>query len=360
MGFVFAVPIRLRISEIAYATLIQDIYDFQNSPDKEKVSSFLNSIIEKFYYGSYNSETSIDAQSYAIRKKYSNWFGNDKSYKMLINSLVKKEQEEKLARIEKSYSMPPSGEGKEIRFKPNKAVRRILEKYHEDDFYTSPAKFLSAFIQEYTALPRVRRERIFFGDVFDEMEKCIDDSCYAEITLYNNETFFLRPYKIVPDIFSSWHYVFGYAHSEQSDESSETLLSFRMQRIHDVQMRQSFDFSTKETEKLSKVLHQPENIPFLRDEPVQGKVRLTQKGWELYQYYIRTNQPAFLEKIIEKGNTPEEDKIILTFECTEQQLEYYFIKFGADAEILAPPSLRKRFKEIHENALKYYMDHHLH
>lgn len=48
--------------------------------------------------------------------------------------------------------------------------------------------------------------------------------------------------------------------------------------------------------------------------------------------------------------------MILTFECTEQQLEYYFIKFGENTEILTPLSLRKRFIEIHENALKHYRE----
>lgn len=357
MGFVFTVPIRLRISEIAYATLIQDIDDFQNSPDKRKISSFLNFIIKNFYY---DSETSIDTQTYAIRKKYSGLFGDDKSHKILIDSLIKKEQDDRRSRIEELYSMPRSGEGKEIRFKPDKDVRKILEKYHDDDFYPSPSKFLSALVQEYTALPRVRRERIYFGTIFESMKDCIDCQCYAEITLYNNEIFFLRPYKIIPDIFSSWHYVFGYARSEQSDESDEKLRSFRMQRIKDVQMRQSFSFSAEESKKLGEVMHHPENVPFLLGETVKGKVRLTKKGWELYQYYIRTNQPIFLKKTIEKGNSEEDNKVTLTFECTEQQLEYYFIKFGENAEILDPPSLRKRFREIHENALEYYVDHHPH
>lgn len=348
MGFQFTVPIRLRISEIAYAVLLQDINDFQNSPEKPKISSFLNFIINNYYDA---SASAVNYKTYEIRQKYRSWFASEKEeqHAGLINLLTEKELKERYSQIQERYSSPPSGKGKEIRFKPDKEVRRILEKYDENLFYPSASKFLSAIVQEYTSLSRVQRERIYFGEIFQTIEKCIEYSCQAEITLYHQKIWRIRPYAIVPDIFSSWNYVFGYACSQNQPYAEEKMLSFRIQRIHDAKMCQSFDFSSDEKKRLQEIMQHPEQIPFLPSENVHGRVRLTPAGWKLYQYYIRTNQPAFTKKI------QSEEDVILEFNCTEAQLYYYFIKFGSNAEILEPLTLRERFRKIYETASSYYL-----
>ena len=44
-----------------------------------------------------------------------------------------------------------------------------------------------------------------------------------------------------------------------------------------------------------------------------------------------------------------------TFKCTEQQAEYYFFKFGADAIIEEPISLRKQFEDKYKLAISKYV-----
>ncbi|MDE6835177.1 MAG: WYL domain-containing protein [Ruminococcus sp.] len=55
-------------------------------------------------------------------------------------------------------------------------------------------------------------------------------------------------------------------------------------------------------------------------------------------------------------NKTESGDIYLTFECTQQQIYQYFIKFGSDDEIIAPSELRERFKELHKLSLEYYIN----
>lgn len=41
------------------------------------------------------------------------------------------------------------------------------------------------------------------------------------------------------------------------------------------------------------------------------------------------------------------------FLCTPMQAHHYFIRFGAEAEIISPASLRKEFATVYENASVY-------
>jgi predicted DNA-binding transcriptional regulator YafY len=43
------------------------------------------------------------------------------------------------------------------------------------------------------------------------------------------------------------------------------------------------------------------------------------------------------------------------FKCTEAQAEFYFFKFGKDAEILEPEELRNKLANMYDEALRMYM-----
>jgi len=45
---------------------------------------------------------------------------------------------------------------------------------------------------------------------------------------------------------------------------------------------------------------------------------------------------------------------IYVFKCTIHQAKAYFFKFGSDAEILSPPSLREQFKQEYEKSAALY------
>ena len=47
---------------------------------------------------------------------------------------------------------------------------------------------------------------------------------------------------------------------------------------------------------------------------------------------------------------------ILTFSCTQMQADYYFFKFGAEAEVLTPTSLRNDFRKKYALANAQYSE----
>ena len=55
-----------------------------------------------------------------------------------------------------------------------------------------------------------------------------------------------------------------------------------------------------------------------------------------------------------KDITPVENGFIYTFDCTQRQADYYFFRFGVDAEILEPQDLREKFATKHKCAADLY------
>lgn len=52
----------------------------------------------------------------------------------------------------------------------------------------------------------------------------------------------------------------------------------------------------------------------------------------------------------------EDDKWILKFICTDEQIKNYFFQFGQNAEIVSPATLRQEFAEHYRAASRIYYE----
>ena len=73
-------------------------------------------------------------------------------------------------------------------------------------------------------------------------------------------------------------------------------------------------------------------------------VKLTKAGVNKYRRQTHLRPPLIREQ--EEG--------VYVFKCTTAQAEFYFFKFGKDAEILLPIDLRGQFKAMYEAAANIY------
>ena len=73
-------------------------------------------------------------------------------------------------------------------------------------------------------------------------------------------------------------------------------------------------------------------------------VKLTKAGVYKYRRHTHLRPPLV---------RTEDD--VYVFQCTTAQAEFYFFKFGKDAEILLPTNLRERFKSMYEAAANTYI-----
>lgn len=85
-------------------------------------------------------------------------------------------------------------------------------------------------------------------------------------------------------------------------------------------------------------------MQFLVDETEKIVVKLDEQGRRMFQsrLYLRPTPVS-----IENGDE-------YRFDCTPSQIEFYFFKFGAHAEIIHPQNLRKKFSEMYTDACALY------
>lgn len=345
MGFYITdKTIRLKIPSISYQIILNDIKNFINIPEKDEVSSFLNIIIKNFYL---DSECTINENKDKIHQKYLSWLSGFEEADKIADILTEKEINEKKATILNKYPYPKRNTGHDIRYIMRLSIKEILENSLENTVYDRLSDYLSAMIQEYTGLPREKREIVFFGENFKKIKYCIEKNHEMEVKLYNQEVYIVRPCEIMTNGITPWNYVIGFAHEKQK-VTEDKFASFRFQRIESIKERQKIKFTSSEKKKIQEVLQNPSQISYLIGNNEKIVVKLTLNGMKLYKNVILTNRPVHTD-MKEDG-----EFTYLTFNCTTEQIYHYFIKLGKEAEIIEPLSLRERFAEMYMEAVKLY------
>jgi predicted DNA-binding transcriptional regulator YafY len=149
----------------------------------------------------------------------------------------------------------------------------------------------------------------------------------------------MRPYCIDTDKVTAHNYLVGYT---RDSEDNEKLGVFRLSRILNIESDGTGGLSELEVDSIKDAI-KARGVPFLREAPQIVKIRLTNAGQKLYSRVIH-NRPIYDRK---DGDT-------YVFNCTLAQIEYYFFKFGADAEVIEPGALREKFIAMHKAALERY------
>ena len=213
----------------------------------------------------------------------------------------------------------------------------------------SVAKFFAAVIEEYVRKPYYKREEIILRDLLNELQSCIDNSTYIKITLRNGKQHYVRPFSISHDSDYNYHYLVGLS-KRAGIEEKEYIASFRISKIDKVKRLKEPSGRVKEPER--KEIEQrirDSGVQFLLAENSTIVVKLTDLGKKSYesQFHLR---PSYTKR--EKVK----DRWIYTFNCTQEQIMYYFFKFGPDVEVLEPLSLRTRFQSKYKSAYNLYVD----
>lgn len=341
---------RLRISYQAYEIILQDIAEFQNMTEKEdiKISSFLNKIINNFCN---EAESNVYIKQQKIYNKYLEWLKGLENAEKAALQLTKKEIRDRFEKVKEKYSQPQRAKGQNLKLIMTKPTIEMLENSQEKDLYNDKVSdYLSALIQEYTALSREERERIFFKDLFKTINLCIKHGHQVEI----NGSYLLKPYKITTNGFLPYYYVVGYARRKNKITAPWKLMSFRLQRIRSATEKEDDEYKfTKEQEtELKELFKTPAEIAYLSEKKEEVVVRLTKNGYKNYQKILSGRPVCTGKKKLSDSEKPFMYE--LAFNCPDMQAYQYFIRFGMEVEVISPEHLRNGFKNLHENAVKYY------
>ena len=332
------------LSQSANSILENDMLAFQIT----NRSTIINIIIDNFHE---EAESTLTLSCQRYRTKLSETFSDsnldDTILNQMINLLVdkfRKKTKETNTSIEKGASKYTS-----FKFRINtKNTNFFTKDSEENNNYEILGEYIRALLEEYARKRYLDREKIILKDKFDTIDDAIKMKTCLKVTTLDGSQITVRPYKITTDPLNMYHYLIGY----QESTASNTLISFssRVSNLHNIRNLRSHAFiSSTAVKELEKELHE-KGAQFMSSSLSEIKIRLTKTGIQNYNRILHL-RPAYTN--IEQLDDTED--AIYTFNCTPKQIEFYFFKFGSDAEILSPSDLRNNFIKMYQKTVNMYL-----
>ena len=219
-----------------------------------------------------------------------------------------------------------------------------LNECEEEKYYASCSEYIKNLLEEYARLPYIEREEVIFSEYIKEINAAIKNGNQVKITTMPGKDYQVAPYEIMQDPLATSNYLVGYCIPEGESKAKKYPCSFKICTMKKVKERRSMRAGLTEADKdnLRKAIAR-RGVQFLLGEETEIKVRLSQEGCRKYRSFI--NLRPLVESV---------DGDIYTFHCTEKQAEAYFFKFGKDAEIIVPGTLRNKMLNAYKNAILKY------
>jgi predicted DNA-binding transcriptional regulator YafY len=335
---------------------------FSHDGDALSRAGILNRVFENFYE---HSKVSVPLQIEARRRELSD----------ILIDFPEQDREAVVARLVESFRKDLISEilgllkhgASDMAW--NMTIRKdlgsLLENLCKRGFFSysnemelSRGKYMGAVFEEYAMLPFVERERMYSHSLFESIEDAIEFKRAINIIYTQDKVpYFVIPHFLETDKLSMYNYLVGYARRAGSQDKTLSIHSFRLSKIHSVEIDRHLKpglgelSSNQRAEQLARIKKSREKLGtmFISDEDktTQIEVRLTPKGKQKYIEQVHMRPSGQLK--------PDSDDVYI-FICPQRQAEYYFWKFGDDAEVLSPPALREKFSAKYKEALEQYGD----
>ncbi len=201
-------------------------------------------------------------------------------------------------------------------------------------------KSLSGYIKDmfssYLSIPRSRREEIIFRDTYEDIRKAISEHRLLTFTSsVNDMKFTVEPYLIAPSKEEQCSYLLC---AGAKDRKQKTFRISRMRNTFVTSDEFAPDKKLEESFELIAV-----RSPHSASPDIHAVVRLTEAGMRKFRLIVK-NRPS-VTKI--EGD-------LYHFDWSELQLEDYFKRFGKDAVVIRPKSLKNKLRNYYEQALNAY------
>ncbi len=330
----------LNLSTTAIQVMENDMLCF-NTPSR---SRFLNQVFSNYVY---DAEASISFSLTREKARLEEALTRlpEGARTASVKALLDKHRE----RLEQVNKTCPKYEG--FKFRINQSNFEYLTADHsecrEDMYYPRIGPYFKAVIEEYSRKPYLDREEIYHKDYFEKIRKAIENAMLLKVQVSNRDLYYVYPYKIVPSLGTAYNYLIGYTIPVKPGDSDlhKRSASLRISNLLKCQvvLSKSGRLTAAEKQALDEGLKE-KGPQFMTNESESIRVFLTPAGKEKFKNQLHLRPPCI--SVI--------DDSVYEFQCTEIQIEYYFIKFGKDARIISPPHLADRFGQIYTEALEGY------
>ena len=328
----------LNLSQLAYDVIENDSFVFHEKPSFTKM---LNLVFE-MYHDFANASIGIACSRYIEQLETRLESIPDSPEKDHIVSALTESYKNELIAVANSYPREHP-----FKIQLNRQNFDYLKDWREDTYDNNPGRFVKAVIEEYARKPFVDREGIVFRPLIERIDYSVANQLLLAITLQNGKRYEVRPYRVLVDQGNNYHYLVGYSRREH--ETDDRPSSFRISNIKscDTKGGRSGRITLADKKALEDKIRTV-GVQFLLQDPEIIRIRLSKAGKKMYESQVHL-RPAFTKK-----KEDLDGSWIYEFNCTQIQARFYFLKFGAEAEVLVPESLREECAGRYLKALLLY------
>lgn len=319
--------IKISVPDRIYELLRKDAKDFRvlKPSGEENLNAFINSLVINFYEEFSRDgdalRESIKSALSSIPEKYAK-----EAFSEVMNAISKREKEEN------------SGKNVALSFKPTK-VSEPVTLYIENVLLKNEAmsSFYRRLFVAYSKKLKNEREKIIHKTNYELLVNAVKKELQVCISLDNGHVYNnVSVYAIEPAKDELFNYVLCF-----SDKKNRTL---RLAKIKTVSLlAKNAEIPEESQSMFARQIAAGAQYPIYStdDEPI--KVQLSAKGRELFEkIYLYRPIPIAIE-----GD-------VYTFDCSANQVLYYFERFGSEALILSPKKLGIFMRNYYYFALKKY------
>ena len=220
-------------------------------------------------------------------------------------------------------------------------------------------RWTAAILENYASRPDTERELLYLYPLYRTCNIAISGqansgaTCFGQlrVTFSENRTvkkLLSKPYSLFGGHNLPYNYLTG-LYKDPNEASADAPrwqpFAVRLDRISDLSLAPGRGLTAAQRQTMQSVLSTT-NIAYLREENVEVRVRFTDTGLDMLQWIV-SNRPDFSFDRSQGSNT-----VILY--TSEKQAYIYLNRFGAEAEVLHPVSLRHRLQEFYRQAAQVY------
>ncbi len=320
--------IKISLSKNTLEILKKDCADFKilKANGQPNMNAFINQLVVNFYEAFSASEETLHADVKAALAVVPQYY-QEKVFQDVMKVFTKKSEQ---GAAKKDTTT--------LAFKPTKnSQRALLYIEHVLLQNESLSSFYRRMFFAYTQKTKNEREKIIHKNVFELLEKAIERRVQVCVQLQSGDVInHLSVYAMSASKDELFNYVLAC-----SDKHNTTM---RLASIQSVSLLSISSNIPQENKALfDRQIACAAQYPMYNTDNQPIQVQLTDKGKKLFEkIYLYRPTPTKIE-----GN-------IYTFDCSANQLLYYFERFGEHALILSPRKLGIFMRNYYYFALKKY------
>lgn len=321
--------IKVSIPKVALEMLKKDCEEYKiwKEDGSPNFNAFINILIVNYYEHFSAVEEELHDE---LKKALSGVpeFYRGKAYSEIVKVIEKRKSDNAEYALSTTFS-----------FKPNKSSERAVTFIeHALTAEESLSSYYRRLFLSYLEKTRSEREKIIHSENYGTLLKAIKKGVKACVVLQCGDVLDLSVYDVATSKDELFNYVLGYG-----GKNNKTI---RLANVKSVTLlSESANIPETSVELFKRQIVCGAQYPMYSTDREPIKVRLTPQGETLFKkIYLYRPTPVAV------------DGDVYTFDCSANQLLYYFERFGENAVIISPKKLGIFMRNYYHFALKKYKE----